>query len=67
MAKDKTPKKQAERGLNIAKGVVAQEALRDAMNAVGIKAGAQIKSYRDEDKYDFRVSSNGADLTLSEG
>jgi hypothetical protein len=51
---------QKGRALNIAKGIVGQQMLEREMVRRGLKAQAQLKSYRDEDLYDLHVDFNGA-------
>ena len=46
---------QQERGLNIAKGIVAQEMLHRVLHSKGIDAEFQIKSYRKDDLFDFQI------------
>lgn len=46
---------QLDRGLNIAKGIVAQEMLRRELARRGVKAEVQRKSYRDDDLFDFVI------------
>lgn len=53
---------QQERGLNIAKGIVAQEMLHRVLKAKGINAEFQIKSYRKDDLFDFQI--RGAQGTI---
>ncbi len=52
-------KGQQQRGLNIAKGIVAQEMLRRALGERGISAEVQRKSHRDDDLFDFRTEIDG--------
>jgi len=59
MSKDTGSYGQRQRALNIAKGIVAQEILRRALGAHGIKTEVQRKSHRDEDFFDFRVRLDG--------
>ena len=55
---------QQSRALNIAKGIVAQEVLRRALESLGVSAETQRKSYRDEDLFDFHVTINGTKTML---
>jgi hypothetical protein len=55
---------QKERGLNIAKGILAQEMLRRALAERGITFATQRKSHRDDDLFDFRVPIDGSDVLL---
>jgi hypothetical protein len=59
MSKNTSAKGQIERGLNIAKGIVAQEVLRRSFNDRGIDVELHRKSHRDEDLFDFRIVSDG--------
>lgn len=45
--------------LNIAKGIVGQQMLKRKMQDVGIRAGLQIKSHRDDDLFDFKAEIRG--------
>jgi hypothetical protein len=51
---------QRSRGLNIAKGIVAQEILGRALAGRGIKSKVQRKSYRNDDLFDFQIAFNGS-------
>jgi len=46
---------QQQRGLNIAKGIVAQEMVHRHLNSKNIDAEFQIKSYRKDDLFDFQI------------
>jgi hypothetical protein len=59
MSKNTSARGQIERGLNIAKGIVAQEVLRRYLGERGIKVELQRKSHRDEDLFDFKILSDG--------
>lgn len=54
MMKNTSPNGQRDRGLNIAKGIVGQEMLRQALSRMGVKARAERKSHRDDDLFDVR-------------
>ncbi|MGD0002847.1 MAG: hypothetical protein ABSE06_01315 [Anaerolineaceae bacterium] len=49
---------QQGRGLNIAKGIVAQEMLHRALEIKGLEAKFEIKSYRNDDLFDFQVCTS---------
>ena len=49
---------QRERGLNIAKGVVAQLILARTLRERGLNIQEQLKSHRDEDFFDFLIPVN---------
>ena len=51
---------QQERGLNIAKGIVAQKILVRALQNKGLNIGEQVKSHRDEDLFDLTIPVNGS-------
>jgi len=55
---------QQGRGLNIAKGIVAQEVLKQKLAEMGSVAKTQRKSHRDEDLFDFRVDTPEGQLML---
>lgn len=55
MMLNKGPAGQNIRAVNIAKGIVAQEMLKRALEKKGVKAVTQRKSHRDDDLFDFRV------------
>ena len=55
MMMNTSPLGQQWRALNIAKGIVAQEALRRALIERGVKAEIQRKSHREVDQWDFRI------------
>jgi hypothetical protein len=55
---------QQGRGLNIAKGIVAQEVMKKALAQIGITAELERKSYRDDDLFDFRFPINGEEKKL---
>jgi hypothetical protein len=60
MSKNTSARGQIDRALNIAKGIVAQEALRGEFESKGIRVELQRKSHRDEDLFDFRLKLGGA-------
>src|SRR6478752_2999481 len=60
MSKNVSAKGQNDRGLNIAKGIVAQEVLRRELERKGITVALQRKSHRAEDLFDFHIRQNGA-------
>ncbi len=49
---------QKNRGINIAKGIVAQEVLGRHLRGHGIEAKSQRKSHRNDDLFDFQVTIN---------
>ena len=51
---------QQERGLNIAKGIVAQKILVRELQNKGLNIGEQDKSHRDEDLFDLIIPANGS-------
>ena len=51
---------QQERGLNIAKGIVAQKIMVRALQNKGLPIGEQIKSHRDEDLFDLTIPVYGS-------
>jgi hypothetical protein len=55
---------QQTRALNIAKGVVAQRMLHRELKRRGVAAKLQVKSYREEDLFDFRVKVAGEERRL---
>jgi len=65
MSKNTSARGQIERGLNIAKGIVAQEVLRRYLGERGIKVELQRKSHRDEDLFDFKILSDGEKRLLT--
>ena len=64
MMKNTGSKGQRDRGLNIAKGILAQEMLRRTLQDLGIEASTQRKSHRDNDLFDFQVELDGTRLKL---
>ena len=52
------------RGLNIAKGIVAQEVLKRELGRLNIKAQTQRKSHRDEDLFDFTIETPSGQFML---
>jgi len=64
MMKNTGPNGQRDRGLNIAKGIVAQEMLKQALKELGIKVDTQKKSHRDDDLFDFRIEVDDRNLLL---
>lgn len=59
MAYNTGSKGQQGRGLNIAKGIVAQKMLSRALSERNVVAEVQRKSHRDDDLFDFQVVING--------
>lgn len=53
---------QQERGLNIAKGIVAQEVLIRTLRSRGLVIKEQQKSHRDEDLFDLVLPNNGNEV-----
>ena len=51
---------QQERGLNIAKGIVAQKMLVRALQDKGLPIEEQVKSHRNEDLFDLSIPVNGS-------
>ena len=51
---------QQGRGLNIAKGIVAQKVLARELQNKGLNIGEQDKSHRDEDLFDLTIPANGS-------
>lgn len=64
MMKNTSSRGQCERGLNVAKGIVAQEVLRRELLQWDIPVEVERKSYRDEDLFDFRLPIAGSSVTL---
>lgn len=60
MGKDKSSKGQQQRAFNIAKGIVGQRVLQSELARRGIDAEIEVKSHRNKDLFDFRVSIGGA-------
>lgn len=59
MMKNTSARGQNERGLNIAKGIVAQEVLKAELERQGTTVRIQRKSHRDEDLFDFHLMKAG--------
>lgn len=59
MSKSSSVNGQNDRGLNIAKGIVAQEVLRREIERNGIGVELQRKSHRDKDLFDFHIVHDG--------
>ena len=59
LSKDMGSFGQRERGLNIAKGIVAQEMLKRELTKLGIAADPERKSHRDEDLFDLEIQLAG--------
>lgn len=59
MSKGTKAKNQADRALNIAKGIVAQEVLFRELRRREFEVELQRKSYREKDSYDFRIGIDG--------
>lgn len=55
---------QKYRGLNIAKGIVAQEVLRRELGKRGVDAATQRKSHRADDLFDFSIKTRKGTILL---